>query len=73
MYIPVAKFVHLLHRFSRGPTLFSHTIRRDHHSRAVVPEAAVDEDLLSRIFSRDFYELCEHLILGKGQYQGKER
>ena len=47
-----AKLLHFLFGFLRRPALLGHTVGCNHHSRAVVPQTAVDENLLTWILSQ---------------------
>src|SRR5690348_17346111 len=71
MYAAVTKSMHLLHSFLCGPTLRSHAIGSNHHSRAIFAETAVNEDFLSGILADDFYEALEHLVSGKRTIPGQ--
>ncbi len=48
-----------------SPSILRHSIRRDHHSRAIFSQAAVDENLLPWIFTDNSQELFEYLVLGE--------
>src|SRR5258708_15709337 len=47
---------HLLHGFFGGPSLLGHSIRRDHHSRAVIAGLAVDKNLLAAVIAEQSKE-----------------
>jgi hypothetical protein len=65
-----AQSFHLLHGLLRAPALLSHAISRDHHSGAIVPQAAVDEYLPGWILAKKQKEACEYLVFGSGAVPG---
>src|SRR6266436_5458531 len=65
-----AKLLHFLFGFLCRPTLPGHTVGCNHHSRAVVPQTAVDENLLAWILSKQCKELRKRFIFWKGALPG---
>src|SRR5215470_4557486 len=60
-----AEEVHFLHGLFGCPLLYSHAIGGDKYSSAVVPEAAMHENLLFRIVPKQFQEL-RYLLIARG-------
>src|SRR5260221_164616 len=60
-----AKLLHFLFGFLWRPALLGHAVGGNHHSRAVIPQAAVDENLFTRIVPQRCKELREYFIFWK--------
>ena len=61
---------HLLHGFLGGPSLFGHSIRRDHHSCAVIAGLTVDKDLFAAIITEQLEELGHVRVFGMEAHPG---
>ena len=65
-----AKLLHFLFGFLRRPALLGHTVGCNHHCRAVIPQTAVDENLLTWILPQQCKELREYFIFWKPAMPG---
>jgi len=51
--------------FFRGPALWGHTVRRNHHCRAIVTQAAMNENLFAWILPQQHKKFREYFIFWK--------
>ncbi len=65
------KFLHFLFGFLRRPALLSHAVGCNHHSRAIVTQTAVDENLFTWILPQQCKKLREYRISWKRATPGQ--
>ncbi len=65
-----AKLLHFLFGFLRRPALLGHAVGCNHHSRAVITQTAVDENLFTWILPQQCKELREYFIFWKRAMPG---
>lgn len=54
--------LHFFPGFRRAPALFHHAVRGNHHARAVITGAAVDEDFFAGILAKQREEAGENFV-----------
>jgi hypothetical protein len=65
-----AKLLHFFFGFFRGPALLGHTVRRNHHCRAIVTQTAMNENLFAWILPQQRKKFREYFIFWKRTLPG---
>lgn len=60
-----AKMLHFEHRLIRGPAFIGHAVRGDHHSGAIVSQAAMHEYFFVGIVLEQLEESSENIVMGE--------